>query len=137
MQITDIGPSSLDPSNATAKLGAGSRLGVLTGLVILALIAAAFTSLATWSVGDPSLSHANGRSAVNWLGFPGAVFADLTMQFLGLASAIALIPPSIWGWWKLLVETVAAANWRFQATFLVMALCHCCQQRGICQPAHT
>ena len=46
-------------------------------------------ALATWSVQDPSLSHATNAPVRNLLGMPGAIVADLLMQLLGLA-AIAL-----------------------------------------------
>ena len=43
-------------------------------------------ALATWNVADPSFSHATDNPVSNAMGFPGAVLADLSMQFLGLAS---------------------------------------------------
>ena len=52
--------------------------------------AAIAASLATWAVDDPSLSHATDRAARNVLGLPGAIVADIFMQFFGLAS-IALL----------------------------------------------
>ncbi len=106
MQISNIGPSSLDHSQTAHKRGIGGQFRVLAGLVILGLAAMAFASLASWSVLDPSFSHANGKPASNWLGFPGAVFADLSMQFMGLATALALIPPTLWGWSKLLQQPI-------------------------------
>ena len=74
--------------------------------MILGLAAMAFASLASWSVLDPSFSHANGKPATNWLGYPGAVFADLAMQFMGLTTALALVPPTLWGWSKLLQQPI-------------------------------
>ena len=46
------------------------------------LLAAA---LATWSVQDPSLSHATNAPVRNLLGVPGAIVADLLMQLFGIA----------------------------------------------------
>jgi len=68
------------------------------GFVVLGLIAVILVSLASWSVDDPSLSYATNQPARNWLGFPGAVIADLSFQFLGLATLALLIPPALWGW---------------------------------------
>ena len=67
-----------------------------TGLALLVLVLAIVASLATWSVQDPSLSHATGAEPDNVLGFPGAAIADLTMQILGLASGALLIPIAVW-----------------------------------------
>jgi len=103
MQISDIDNQHLNP---TVREGIGSQFSVLTGLSLLGIVGFCFASLATWSVADPSLSYANGGEASNILGYPGAIFADIAMQFFGLASAIALIPPALWGWAKLLQRRV-------------------------------
>ena len=68
----------------------------LVGTVIAALCLLALVALASWSVDDPSLSYATDKSPENWLGFPGAVFADLAFQFLGLATLVMLVPPLVW-----------------------------------------
>ena len=60
-----------------------------------ALIAVA---LATWSVQDPSLSHATDGPVRNFLGTPGAVGADLLMQLFGLAATVLVLPVAVWGW---------------------------------------
>lgn len=95
MQISDIEPGHLNPA---MREGFGSQYSVLTGLVLLGLSGLACASLASWSVNDPSLSHANGEAVSNLLGYPGAVFADFIMQFVGLAAAVLLIAPALWGW---------------------------------------
>lgn len=99
MQISDIEPQRLNP---TVREGIGSQFSVLSGLGLLALVGMAFASLSTWTVSDPSLSYASGGAISNMLGYPGAVFADMAMQFLGLASAVALVAPALWGWTNLL-----------------------------------
>jgi S-DNA-T family DNA segregation ATPase FtsK/SpoIIIE len=98
------------------------QLGVIAGLTALALVAVAFASLATWSVDDPSLSHANGRIAQNAAGFWGASFADLAMQFFGLASVVALVPPAVWGWLKLVQKPVGHFRKRLIAWPLAILL---------------
>ena len=70
----------------------------LIGIVVLALVALVMAALASWSVDDPSLSYATTSPATNWLGFPGAVIADISFQVLGLAIIVLLIPPALWGW---------------------------------------
>src|SRR5690606_29790814 len=69
----------------------------LVGLALLAAAAFAVASLATWNVADPSFSHATDAMPKNAMGYPGAVFADLAMQFFGLASVAGLAPGVIWG----------------------------------------
>ena len=90
----------------SAKNRFSGQIGVLIGLVILAVVAVAFASLATWSVDDPSISNANGREIQNAGGFWGASFADILIQFTGLASVMALVPPAIWGWLKLIQKPI-------------------------------
>ncbi|MEO6396209.1 MAG: DNA translocase FtsK, partial [Devosia sp.] len=70
----------------------------LIGLVLLGLIGIVMVALATWSVDDPSLSYTTSKAAANWLGFPGAVIADLSFQIFGLGIILILIPPTLWGW---------------------------------------
>ncbi|CDZ52593.1 DNA segregation ATPase, FtsK/SpoIIIE family [Neorhizobium galegae bv. officinalis] len=64
----------------------------LAGFGIFFALALAVAALATWNVADPSFSYATDNAPTNILGFPGAAFADLMMQFLGLASLVALLP---------------------------------------------
>ena len=69
-----------DPSPAIAI-----RIPVrLIGAVVLGLVAIVMVSLASWSVDDPSLSYATDKPVHNWLGYPGAVIADLSFQVVGL-----------------------------------------------------
>ena len=69
---------------------------ILFGLALLSLAAMAVGALATWNVADPSLSHATDNPVTNALGYPGAVFSDIAMQFFGLASVPALLPLAVW-----------------------------------------
>ncbi len=68
----------------------------LAGFALLATIALGITALATWNVADPSLSYATGNQPTNLLGYGGAIFADIVMQFLGLSAIIALLPVIAW-----------------------------------------
>jgi S-DNA-T family DNA segregation ATPase FtsK/SpoIIIE len=83
-----------DPLRETPK----RRAAELIGLCVLAGLAACSAALLTWSVGDPSLNHATSTPIHNLLGRPGAVVADIAMQFFGLACVVALIAPAFWGW---------------------------------------
>jgi S-DNA-T family DNA segregation ATPase FtsK/SpoIIIE len=74
------------------------RLRELTGLGLIALSGIAAAALMTWSVQDPSLSHATSRMIRNVLGYPGAIGADLLMQILGLGSIMLILTVAVWGW---------------------------------------
>src|SRR5256885_9723126 len=74
------------------------RLRELTGLSLISLSCVAAAALMTWSVQDPSLSHATSRSIRNIVGYPGAIGADLLMQILGLGAVMLILPVAIWGW---------------------------------------
>jgi S-DNA-T family DNA segregation ATPase FtsK/SpoIIIE len=74
------------------------RLRELTGLGLIALAGVAAAALMTWSVQDPSLSHATSRAVRNIVGYPGAIGADLLMQILGLGAVMLILPIAVWGW---------------------------------------
>ncbi len=74
------------------------RVREIVGIGLIALTASAAAALATWSIKDPSLSHATSAPIRNLLGFPGAIAADLLMQLLGLSAIALLLPPAAWGW---------------------------------------
>jgi len=96
------------------------RFRELAGLAMIALAFTGATALATWSVHDPSLSHATNAAVRNMVGMQGAIAADLLMQLLGLASIVLLLLVAILGWrlvshrplyrerWRLLLWLVAA-----------------------------
>ncbi len=67
------------------------------GLSLIAFVAFGLAALGTWNVADPSFSHATNNHVTNAMGYSGAVFADLAMQFFGLAAVAALVPAVIWG----------------------------------------
>jgi DNA segregation ATPase FtsK/SpoIIIE, S-DNA-T family len=74
------------------------RLRQLAGLGLIALSAVVAAALMTWSVQDPSLSHATSRAIRNVIGYPGAIGADLLMQILGLGAIMLILPVAVWGW---------------------------------------
>jgi S-DNA-T family DNA segregation ATPase FtsK/SpoIIIE len=68
------------------------------GLGFVAVACAAWASLATWSIYDPSFNNATQATPRNVLGGWGAIVADLAMQSLGLAAIILFLPLAAWGW---------------------------------------
>jgi S-DNA-T family DNA segregation ATPase FtsK/SpoIIIE len=68
----------------------------LAGFALFLGLALAVAALSTWNVSDPSFSYATSNPPTNLLGHAGAEFADLMMQFLGLASVVALLPIVAW-----------------------------------------
>jgi DNA segregation ATPase FtsK/SpoIIIE, S-DNA-T family len=97
------------------------RLSEIAGLVLITLALLGVIALATWSVQDPSLSHATQQPIRNLLGYPGAIFSDLAMQLLGLAAILLLLPEALLGW-RLLAHKPVGEKWRgllwIVATFL-------------------
>ena len=75
----------------------GVRSAGCVGAGLFALVAFGVASLATWNVADPSFSHATDNIVTNAMGYVGAVFSDLAMQFFGLAAVAALVPAVVWG----------------------------------------
>jgi len=95
------------------------RLSELAGLILLTLTLVATVALATWSVQDPSLSHATNLPVHNLLGTAGAIASDLLMQLFGLASAVILLPIGRNGW-RLLAHRPLGAKTRQLVWLAVM-----------------
>ena len=83
---------------ASIREALARRLRELSGLSLIALSGVAAAALMTWSVQDPSLSHATSRAIRNIVGYPGAIGADLLMQILGLGAIMLILPVAVWGW---------------------------------------
>ena len=58
------------------------RVHEIIGIALLGVAGIAALALATWSVQDPSFSHATNAPVHNMLGIVGAASADLMMQIL-------------------------------------------------------
>ncbi|MCO6188035.1 DNA translocase FtsK [Rhizobium sp. L1K21] len=86
--------TTFDNGKSSSGLGAfiWRQAASLMGLAIFLSLALAVVALSTWNVSDPSLSYANGGEPSNLLGYPGAIFSDLAMQFFGLGAVVALLP---------------------------------------------
>src|SRR5258706_1846884 len=83
---------------ASIREALARRFRELTGLGLIALCGVVAAALMTWSVQDPSLSHATSRPIRNIVGYPGAIGADLLMQILGLGAIMLILPLAVWGW---------------------------------------
>ncbi|HEY8593932.1 MAG TPA: DNA translocase FtsK [Devosiaceae bacterium] len=95
----------------------------LAGLAVLALVGLTLAALASWSVDDPSLSYATSKVPANWLGFPGAVVADLLFQLFGLAAVLSLIVPALWGYTLTLRRIPSRFGFRLLAWIGGLLLC--------------
>ncbi len=82
-----------DPSVLFARRAAAVGIG----LALIALGAAMAAALATWTVSDPSLTHATAAPVRNIMGYPGAAFADPAMQLFGLAAPLLILPFPLYG----------------------------------------
>src|SRR5689334_15607864 len=74
------------------------RLRELMGFALIVAAGILSAALMTWSVQDPSLSHATSRAIRSIIGYPGAIGADLLMQILGLGAIMLILPIAVWGW---------------------------------------
>ncbi|RWC04640.1 DNA translocase FtsK [Mesorhizobium sp.] len=90
-------PLALADTGHGIQAFARRQVGRLLGAGLFALVAFGVASLATWNVADPSFSHATDNIVTNAMGYVGAVFSDLAMQFFGLAAVAALVPAVVWG----------------------------------------
>ena len=77
--------SFIDHMPASVRDFPKRRAAEIAGFGALAGVACLCLALLTWSVSDPSLNHATNARIHNLLGAPGAIAADIVMQFIGLA----------------------------------------------------
>jgi DNA segregation ATPase FtsK/SpoIIIE, S-DNA-T family len=76
---------------------ARKRATEMTGILLLSLIAGLALALASWSVRDPSYNNAVDGPVRNWLGTPGAIVSDITIQLFGIAILAMMFPLARWG----------------------------------------
>jgi S-DNA-T family DNA segregation ATPase FtsK/SpoIIIE len=84
----------------------------LAGGALIVMAGIGWISLASWSIGDPSLNSATGGAPRNLLGMTGASLADMLFQMVGLASITLFLPPAAWGFTLFMGETVFAPRHR-------------------------
>jgi S-DNA-T family DNA segregation ATPase FtsK/SpoIIIE len=97
----------------TVKAGAARSGALIVAVAMLTACALMAIALATYRSGDPSFDTAAGGPALNWLGTPGAWFADFAFMVLGLPVALllpiaAIVATRIWrgvlvGRWQLML----------------------------------
>jgi DNA segregation ATPase FtsK/SpoIIIE, S-DNA-T family len=90
------------------------------GAVLASLAAVGWLSLLSWSVHDPSFTHASNTVTRNWMGPPGAVLADLMLQTLGLAAIFVFLACA--GWAAELILRERVPGWRLRAGLLPVSL---------------
>ncbi len=95
------------------------RLTELVGVALLLGGIALILAIASFRAEDPSLNRATDQPAMNLLGMPGAVTADLLLQSLGLAALLLAIVPLVWGW--RLLRHHALRLWWLRLAFLPLA----------------
>lgn len=110
------------------------RLRELAGLGLVGVSGIAAAAMMTWSVQDPSLSHATSRAIRNVMGYPGAISADLLMQILGLGSIMLILPVAVWGWRMMTHrhfdrEVLRISSW-ILCTILAAGFASCFQHGG-------
>ncbi|HLN11391.1 MAG TPA: DNA translocase FtsK 4TM domain-containing protein, partial [Xanthobacteraceae bacterium] len=88
------------------------RVRELGGIALIGIALAATVALASWSVKDPSLTHATAAKVRNLLGVPGAAAADLLMQLMGVSAVAMVLPIAAWGWRLLIHHPLDRERWR-------------------------
>src|SRR5712664_728470 len=125
---------------ASIREALARRLRELTGLALLSVSGVGAAALMTWSVQDPSLSHATSRAIRNIVGYPGAIGADLMMQILGLGAIMLILLVAVWGWRMLTHRTFDREAVRLGCWILctvISAGFASCWARGLAWPLPT
>src|SRR5262245_58648341 len=91
-----IGRMTLLPPGARDFLR--RRLTELGGACLIALGVTHCAALLSLHRTDPSLNNATDSGALNLLGPPGAILADLVFPSLGLAGFVLSVVLIVWGW---------------------------------------
>ncbi|MDE2334704.1 MAG: DNA translocase FtsK 4TM domain-containing protein, partial [Rhodospirillales bacterium] len=94
-----------------AELG-GYALGLASALLLL--------MLASYSAADPSLDTATVGPVHNLLGVPGALLADLLLQFFGLAAVLPVLALAAWSFRLFAGRGTAGLAGRLAALILAM-----------------
>src|SRR5579862_732471 len=97
------------------------RLREVLGIAFIVTAILLALALASWSVQDPSLSHATNNPVRNLVGLTGAITADLMMQLMGLGALAVVLPIAVWGW-RLAGHRPLGREWLRVAAFVVGVL---------------
>ena len=99
----------------------GRRFAECIGLLIVAIGAAFAVALIGYNSLDPSLNSASAAPVANPLGLYGAIAADLSLQYFGLAAALPAIVLLAWGVRLVRHRAVPRFGWRLLA--VLVAIC--------------
>ncbi len=120
MRTTRLTHSSLDVLPQNVREGLSRRMNDLVGLGLIGAALALGLAFASWSVGDPSLSHATNGRVRNLLGYPGAILADLGMQLFGIGCIALVVSLATVGARMLWIKQ--EAGWKYRAVLAVLGL---------------
>jgi len=104
----------------TVKAGARRSGTMLTALALFALTAMMAIALASYHSNDPSFSTASGGNPENWMGLPGAWFADLAFTLFGITAAALLPIPAILG--ARLWRDVGLGRWKRMSWLAILGV---------------
>ncbi|MDE0104842.1 MAG: DNA translocase FtsK [Bryobacterales bacterium] len=105
------------------------RLAEMAGVLLLIAAVGSLLSIGSYSPHDPSANvAATNAVAENWMGIPGAYFADLVLQLLGLGAFSLPIGLAISGVWTLRGKGYEHAGWIFVGMSLLMVVFCCALQ---------
>ena len=96
-------PTGLKSQRLTYAPTRNRRLNEMCGLLVLGCAVFALLGLLTYNAADPSFNTVGGgttslsRPTHNWTGLTGAYLADLTLQFLGVASLLVPVGVGVIG----------------------------------------
>jgi len=96
------------------------RFNELIGLLLLSLGLVLLLSLASYRVQDPSLNTASAAAPRNLIGYPGAWFADLLLQGLGIGAFVFPIVLFILAWKWVRSDAVEAGAVKLCGTALML-----------------
>src|ERR1043166_2951653 len=116
------------------------RLCEIGGVALIVVAGALAAALGSWSVQDPSLSHATSAHVRNLLGVPGAIAADLLMQLIGVGALALILPVGVWGWRLITHRPLDRERWRlilWTAGVLAATACASCLPTGRAWPLPT
>ena len=107
------------------------RLAEMAGVLLLIAAVGSLLSIGSYSPHDPSANvAATNAVAENWMGIPGAYFADLVLQLLGLGAFSLPIGLAISGVWTLRGKGYEHAGWIFVGMSLLMVVFCCAPADG-------
>jgi len=115
----------------TVKAGAARSGQLLAALALYTAAALMAIALASYHSGDPSFNTASGGPALNWLGLPGAWFADIAFMSFGLPVAlllpiVAIVATRVWrgvpvGRWQLMLFLAMLGTGLMATTFTLLS----------------